>query len=190
MKIRREIFFIWRIIVSCVFVYSWKLRGFFLFIILSTLLFDLFFFCLLICFFCRSPNHATNNGRSMESRTMPPCKPPPSRPPPTIDELTIVGNGNTNTSNNNSNINNNIANVNTNNGTPINVPKSHSSHNVATPTGRQPKSVRILTKYIFIVLFLGINIFHSPKKFFSFKEFFYFFLLLLLFTSKLNYSLE
>ncbi|KAK0096638.1 hypothetical protein PV326_004875 [Microctonus aethiopoides] len=89
-----------------------------------------------------SPNHAINNGRSMESRTMPPCKPPPSRPPPTIDELTIVGNGNTNTSNNNSNINNNIANVSTNNGTPINVPKSHSSHNVATPTGRQPKSIR------------------------------------------------
>ncbi|XP_034933963.1 trichohyalin isoform X2 [Chelonus insularis] len=81
-----------------------------------------------------SPSHGANNGRSPEPRAMPPCKPPPSRPPPTIDELSNGGSGNT--------TNNNVGNVNMNSSTPTNVPKSHSSHNVATPTGRQPKSIR------------------------------------------------
>lgn len=85
----------------------------------------------------RSPNHAANNGRSPDLRAMPPCKPAPSRPPPSIDEISNITNGNiANNNNNNSVISSNI-----NNGTPTNVPKSHSSHNVATPTGRQPKSV-------------------------------------------------
>ncbi|KAF7989620.1 hypothetical protein HCN44_008294 [Aphidius gifuensis] len=83
-----------------------------------------------------SPNHAANNGRSPDLRAMPPCKPAPSRPPPSIDEISNIGNGNI-ANNNNSVISSNI-----NNGTPTNVPKSHSSHNVATPTGRQPKSIR------------------------------------------------
>ncbi|XP_063981743.1 trichohyalin [Diachasmimorpha longicaudata] len=80
-----------------------------------------------------SPNHAANNGRSPEPRAMPPCKPPPSRPPPSIDELSTIGNGNVG---NNNNIGSGIT------STPTNVPKSHSSYNVATPTGRQPKSIR------------------------------------------------
>ncbi|CAG5093644.1 Similar to BAIAP2: Brain-specific angiogenesis inhibitor 1-associated protein 2 (Cricetulus griseus) [Cotesia congregata] len=92
-----------------------------------------------------SPSHAANNGRSPEPRAMPPCKPPPSRPPPTIDDLSNggigIGSGNP-SSNSNSSNNNNIGNSNTNTSTPTNVPKSHSSHSVATPTGRQPKSIR------------------------------------------------
>ncbi|XP_057342136.1 GATA zinc finger domain-containing protein 14 isoform X2 [Microplitis mediator] len=85
-----------------------------------------------------SPSHAANNGRSPEPRAIPPCKPPPSRPPPTIDDLSNGGSGNPSSNSNN----NNIGNSNTNTSTPTNVPKSHSSHSVATPTGRQPKSIR------------------------------------------------
>lgn len=85
----------------------------------------------------RSPNHGTNNGRASEPQAVPPCKPPPSRPPvtPSIDEVSSgfhgVGSNNVNNSNNN------------NSGTPTNVPNSNSSHNLATPTARQTKSVRI-----------------------------------------------
>lgn len=94
--------------------------------------------------FFRSPSHAANNGRSPEPRAIPPCKPPPSRPPPTIDDLSNGGSGNPSSNSNN----NNIGNSNTNTSTPTNVPKSHSSHSVATPTGRQPKSVRTLGNFI------------------------------------------
>ena len=88
----------------------------------------------------RSPSHGTNNGRASEPQAVPPCKPPPSRPPvtPSIDEVSSgfhgVGNNNVNNSNNN----------NSSTGTPTNVPNSNSSHNLATPTARQTKPVRMI----------------------------------------------
>ena len=90
----------------------------------------------------RSPNHVTNNGRASEPQAVPPCKPPPSRPPvtPSIDEVSSgfhgIGSNNVNNSNNN------------NSGTPTNVPNSNSSHNLATPTARQTKPVRISSFYV------------------------------------------
>lgn len=110
-----------------------------------------------LLFFCRSPNHGVNNGRSPEPRVVPPCKPPPSRPPvtPSIDELSLGHGG----------AGNNISgNINTANGTPTNVPKSNSSHSIATPTGRQPKSVRYC--------FIHVSIF--PLPFFQRTNFFRF----------------
>ncbi|XP_066584751.1 trichohyalin [Prorops nasuta] len=86
-----------------------------------------------------SPSHGTNNGRTPEPQTVPPCKPPPSRPPVTpssIDELSsslhATGSNNVNNTTNNTN----------STGTPTNVPNSNSSHNLATPTARQLKPIR------------------------------------------------
>lgn len=94
----------------------------------------------------RSPSHGASNGRTPEPQAIPPCKPPPSRPPVTpssIDELSSghhgSGNNNINSSSNNNNTNSC--------GTPTNVPNSNSAHNLATPTARQSKSVRIIVSY-------------------------------------------
>ncbi|XP_017794659.1 PREDICTED: uncharacterized protein LOC108576217 [Habropoda laboriosa] len=86
-----------------------------------------------------SPSHGTNNGRAPEPQAVPPCKPPPSRPPVTpssMDEVSSGFHGVGNNSVNNSNNNNSSI------GTPINVPNSNSSHNLATPTARQIKPIR------------------------------------------------
>ncbi|CAK9834077.1 Brain-specific angiogenesis inhibitor 1-associated protein 2 [Anthophora retusa] len=86
-----------------------------------------------------SPSHGTNNGRAPEPQAVPPCKPPPSRPPVTpssMDEVSSGFHGVGNNSVNNSNNNNSSI------GTPINVPNSNSSHNLATPTARQTKPIR------------------------------------------------
>lgn len=110
----------------------------------------------------RSPSHGTNNGRASEPQAVPPCKPPPSRPPvtPSIDEVSSgfhgVGNNNVNNSNNN----------NSSTGTPTNVPNSNSSHNLATPTARQTKPVRMIFRSnIDIVDFISEKSPFSPNKF-------------------------
>lgn len=116
----------------------------------------------------RSPSHGTNNGRASEPQAVPPCKPPPSRPPvtPSIDEVSSgfhgVGNNNVNNSNNN----------NSSTGTPTNVPNSNSSHNLATPTARQTKPVRMIfrSEYRYRWIHFGKITVASPF-FFFFNKF-------------------